>query len=69
VFCLYVCLDTTTWVSHVCLHGGQKRAANPLELELENGCELPCGYWESNLSPLEEQPVLLAAEQSLQPKD
>jgi hypothetical protein len=23
------------------------------------GCELPCGYWELNSGPLEEQPVLL----------
>ena len=27
------------------------------------GCELPCGYWESNLGLLEEQqPVFLTAE-------
>jgi hypothetical protein len=29
------------------------------------GCELPCGCWESNLSPLEEQPVFLPTEPSL----
>lgn len=27
-------------------------------------CELPCGFWELNLCPLEEQPVLLTAEPS-----
>jgi hypothetical protein len=31
-----------------------------------DGCELPCGCWESNLSPLEEQAVLLTAEPCLQ---
>jgi hypothetical protein len=31
-------------------------------------CELPCGCWESNPGPLEEQPViLLISESSLQP--
>ena len=28
--------------------------------------ELPCGCWELNLDPLEEQPVLLTTEPSLQ---
>lgn len=32
------------------------------------GCELPCGSWESNWSPLKKQPVLLIAKQSLQPQ-
>jgi hypothetical protein len=31
------------------------------------GCEPPCGGWELNSRPLEEQPVLLTAEPSLQP--
>ena len=31
-----------------------------------DGDELPCGCWESNLDPLEEQPVLLTIEPSLQ---
>jgi hypothetical protein len=30
-----------------------------------DSCELPCRCWESNLDPLEEQTVLLAAEPSL----
>lgn len=30
---------------------GQKRASNLLELELMDGCEPPCGCWESNLDP------------------
>ena len=32
-----------------------------------NSCELPCGCWDLNLGLLEEQPVLLTAEPSLQP--
>ena len=31
-------------------------------------CELPCGCWDLNPGPLEEQPVFLSAESSLQPK-
>jgi hypothetical protein len=31
------------------------------------GCELPCGCWESNLRPLEEQPVLSIPELTLWP--
>jgi hypothetical protein len=31
-----------------------------------DGYELPCGCWELNLNPLEEQPVLLTTESSLQ---
>lgn len=31
-----------------------------------DGCELPCGCWESNPGPLEKQPVLLTAAPSLQ---
>ena len=30
-------------------------------------CELPFGCWESNLDPLEEQPVLLTTDIFLQP--
>jgi len=32
-----------------------------------SGCEPPCSCWELNSGPLEEQPVLLPAEPSLQP--
>ena len=32
-----------------------------------DSCERPCGCWESNLGPLEEQPVLLTVEPSPQP--
>jgi hypothetical protein len=32
-----------------------------------DGCEPPCGCWDLNLGPLEEQLVLLTAEPSLKP--
>jgi hypothetical protein len=32
-----------------------------------DGCEPPCGCWELNSGPLEEQSVLLTTEPSLQP--
>jgi hypothetical protein len=25
-----------------------------------DGCELPCDFWDSNMGPVQEQPVLLA---------
>lgn len=54
---MYVC------VPHMCLvgHEGQKRGSDPLGLELDS-CKMPCGFWESNLSPLEEEQVLSIAE-------
>lgn len=42
---------------HVCdgclQRSGRKRALNPME-----GVKSPCRYWELNLDPLEDQPVL-----------
>ena len=43
---------------------GQNKALDLLEMELQMA-ESPCGRWESE--HLEEQPVLLTAEPSLQP--
>jgi hypothetical protein len=34
---------------------------------ITDGCEPPCGCWELNSGPLEEQSVLLTTEPSLQP--
>jgi hypothetical protein len=34
---------------------------------ITDSCDLLCGCWELNPGPLEEQPVLLTAEPSLQP--
>ena len=45
------------------LHAHQKRASD----SITDGCEPPCGCWESNSGPLEEQPVLLTSVPSLQP--
>jgi len=42
----------------------QKRASDPIT----DGCEPPCGCWESNSGPLEEQSVLLTAKPALQPQ-
>lgn len=43
----------------------QESARGPATGALD-GCELPCGFWESNLGPLEEQPTLLTAKPFLQ---
>jgi hypothetical protein len=40
----------------------QKRASDPIT----DGCEPPCGCWELNSGPLEEQSVFLTTEPSLQ---
>jgi hypothetical protein len=52
---------SSMWV--LCLQTHQKRASNPIT----DGCEPPCGSWELNSGPLEEQMVFLTAEPSLQP--
>jgi hypothetical protein len=41
----------------------QKRASDLIT----DGCEPPCGCWELNSGPLEQQSVLLTAKPSLQP--
>jgi hypothetical protein len=46
------------------VHGGQKRVRS-LETGVTDGCQVPCGCWELNLRPLEEQTVLLTGEPSL----
>jgi hypothetical protein len=45
-----------------CLQTHQKRASDLIT----DGCEPPCGCWELNSGPLEEQSVLLTAKPSLQ---
>ena len=47
----------------VCVPAGQKRAPDLIT----DGCEPPCGCWELNSGPLEEQAILLTTEPSLQP--
>ena len=46
----------------LCLQTHQKRVSDPIT----DGWEPPCGCWELNSGPLEEQPMLLTAEPSLQ---
>ena len=46
-----------------CMFACQNRAP---DLIIDD-CEPPCGGWELNSGPLEEQPVLLTSEPSLQP--
>ena len=51
MFCLHVCLCEVV--------GSSGTGAS-------DSCELPCRFWELNPGPLEEHPVLLAPQQSLQ---
>jgi hypothetical protein len=48
------------WVHCRCPQTHQKRASYPIT----DGCKPPCGCWELNSGPLEEQSVLLTAEPS-----
>jgi hypothetical protein len=59
--CLFL---SCMWVHCCCLQTHQKRASDPIT----DGCEPPCGCWELNSGPLEEQSVLLTSESSLQPR-
>jgi hypothetical protein len=45
---------------------GQKKVSDPLGLELDS-CMTPRRCWELNLGLLEQQPVRLSSELSLQP--
>lgn len=47
--------------------GGQKRSSDPLELELKMVVEPLCRCWESNLSPMEKQLVLLTTKAPSRP--
>ena len=51
------------WVHCSCLQTHQKRALDPMT----DGCEPPCGCWDLNSGPSQEQSVLLPAEPSRQP--
>lgn len=59
MFCRNVCMCTAL-VPGAC--GGQKQAPDPRGWM--DGCALPCGCWELNVSPLQEQPVLLTSEEA-----
>jgi hypothetical protein len=51
-------------VHYSCLQTLQKRASDLVT----DGCEPPCGCWELNSGPSEEQSVLLPTEPSHQPQ-
>jgi hypothetical protein len=50
----------------MCMSGATKtrKDIGSLGTGVIDGCELPCGFWELDPGPLEEQPVLLTTEQS-----
>lgn len=50
-----------------CVGRDSKRASGPLGVELTDDCESLYVCWELNLIPLEEQPVFLFIEPSIQP--
>ena len=60
---MLVCFVCLMWVHGCSLQTHQKRASDPIA----DACEPPCGCWELNSGPLEEQSGLLTAEPSLQP--
>lgn len=63
VFCLYIRLCTT------CRPGAQRPedSVRPSRTGVIDNREPPCERWDSNLCPLEEQPVLFTTQSSLQP--
>ena len=65
---MLVCV-LTAYLSVYHLHAWSRSGEDvgSLGTGVTDGCELPCEYRESSLEPLEEQPVLLNPEASLQP--
>ena len=59
--CMHVCAPYVC-----CACRGQKESAGSLGTGVTDGCEPPCACWELTLGSLEEQPVLLTTESSLQ---
>lgn len=51
------------WI-HVCVPSVPRDGNRTPRTEVTDGCALPTGCWEWNQGPLQEQPVLLNAEQS-----
>jgi hypothetical protein len=47
--CVYVCMCTAYILGN---HDKWKRALDPLETGVRNGCKQPCGHWDLNLGPL-----------------
>ena len=63
IFFKYLFIYYVHNILSVCLSAGQKRASDISS----DGCEPPCGCWELNSGPMEEQAMLLTSEPSLQP--
>ena len=61
--CLFIYLCTVVLCLSVCLY---EDVGSP-GTGVADSCELPCGCWVLNPSPLQEQPVLLTTEPSHQP--
>jgi hypothetical protein len=60
-FLIYLFLYILFIIIHCsCLQTHQKRASDLIT----DGCESPCGCWDLNSGPLEEQSVFLTAEPS-----
>jgi hypothetical protein len=64
VFC-HTCLSVNHL--HACCQQRLEEGTESPGPRVTGGCELLCGSWDSKLGPLEEQPVLLTTESSLQP--
>jgi hypothetical protein len=64
IYDLFVYLYALVFCLDLCLCEGVRSPGTGI---IDN-CELPCGCWELNPGPLEEQPVLSTAEPSLQPQ-
>jgi hypothetical protein len=68
IVCLFICFKISLFILCVCaqcccLQKHQKGPSDPIT----DGCEPPCNVWELNSGPLEERPVFLTTEPSLQP--
>jgi len=66
--CMYVCYGCFAYLYLMCTWCPQRpeEGIGVPRATVTDGYKPPCGCWESNLSPLEEQPVLLTFELSLQ---
>lgn len=53
---------------HARCPGRPEMSFGSLRIRVTNHCEPSCGCWESKLGPLEEEPLLSAAEKSFQPR-
>ena len=61
-FFIYLFIYYVYNILSACMPAGQKRAPDLIT----DGCEPPCGCWELNSGPLEEQAMFLTSEPSLQ---